>query len=151
MDYIGIVVLAVLMSLATSAGIGGGEIVVPIIKIMFLFTTEEAPPLSQCCIMMAGITRFIINYKKKHPTKDAVPIDYNAAMILMPAIFFGASIGKMLHEVLPDFIQEMMLLAVIAYCVYGSIIKGVTIWKKESSQRQVEADENIAEKYVFII
>lgn len=74
------------MSLATSAGLGGGEIVVPCIKIFFMFTQADSSPLSQCCIMMAGITRFIINYYKKHPYRDAVAIDYNAAMILMPAI-----------------------------------------------------------------
>ena len=60
--------------------------------------------------MIAGITRFIINYKKKHPYKDAVAIDYSAAMILMPAIFLGSSIGVMMHSILPDIIQDFLLI-----------------------------------------
>ena len=113
MDYFGIIALSSLMSLATAAGLGGGEIVVPVIKILFEFTQEEAAPLSQCCIMMAGITRFFINYNKKHPYKKAVSIDYKAAMILMPAIFLGSSMGIMLHKVLPNINQEIMLLLVL--------------------------------------
>lgn len=48
LDYVGIVVLSALMSLATAAGLGGGEIVVPVIKILFQFPQVEAAPLSQC-------------------------------------------------------------------------------------------------------
>ena len=110
LDYIGIPCLSILMSLATAAGLGGGEIVVPCIKIFFEFTQSDSAPLAQFCIMMAGITRFIINYRKKHPYRDAVAIDYSAAMILMPAVFLGSSIGVMLHRVLPDIIQDFMLL-----------------------------------------
>jgi len=113
MDYFGIFALSSLMSLATAAGLGGGEIIVPIIKILFEFTQVEAAPLSQCCIMMAGITRFIINYNKKHPYREAVAIDYKAAMILMPAIFLGSSMGIMLHKTLPNIIQEVMLLIIL--------------------------------------
>lgn len=88
---------------------------VPIIKYMFQFSQQEAAPLSQCCIMMAGITRFIINYRKKHPYRDAVAIEYRAAMILLPTIFLGSSLGIMLHKVLPDLIQDVMLLCVLIY------------------------------------
>jgi uncharacterized membrane protein YfcA len=114
-DYFGIVCLMLLMSCATAAGLGGGEIVVPIIKILFAFTQADSSPLSQCCIMMAGITRFIINYRKKHPFRDAVAIEYRAAMILMPAIFLGSSLGVMLHRILPSIIQDFMLLCVLTY------------------------------------
>ncbi|CAI2367463.1 unnamed protein product [Moneuplotes crassus] len=114
-DYFGIVIMAILMSLSIAAGIGGGEIIVPIIKICFGFAQKEASPISQCCIMMAGITRFIINYRKKHPHRNKVPIDYNAAMILLPAIFFGASLGHMLHKLMPNLLQEVLLTAVLVY------------------------------------
>jgi|JI10StandDraft_1071094.scaffolds.fasta_scaffold1178280_2 hypothetical protein len=56
-DYFGIVTLAVLMALAIAAGLGGGEIIVPVIKIIFLFVQAEASTMSQYCIFMACITR----------------------------------------------------------------------------------------------
>lgn len=46
LDYVGIPTLSILTSLATSAGIGGGEIVVPIIKILFDCSQKEASELS---------------------------------------------------------------------------------------------------------
>ena len=57
-DYIGIISLSFFATLTTSAGIGGGEIIVPTIKILFQYVQAEASTLSQCCIMMAGITRY---------------------------------------------------------------------------------------------
>ena len=57
MDYISIVCLSFFAALTTSAGIGGGEIIVPALKTLFLYIQSEASILSQCWIMMAGITR----------------------------------------------------------------------------------------------
>lgn len=153
-----------LMSLATAAGLGGGEIVVPVIKILFEFTQKDSAPLSQCCIMMAGITRFVINYRKKHPYKDAVAIEYRAAMILMPAIFLGSSLGVMLHKILPNIIQEFMLLCVLLFCVFESVKKGIKFWRIESQDKRrgsiasqndaegltepiIDEDDNQSERY----
>lgn len=112
MDYFGLPWMTILMSLATAAGIGGGEIIVPMLAIFFKFNSEDAAPIAQWCIMIAGITRFIINYGAKHPYRDAVAIDYNAAMILMPAVFLGSSLGVMLHYYLPEVVQNSMLMYV---------------------------------------
>lgn len=86
--------------------------------------------------MFAGITRFIINYRKKHPYRNAVAIEYRAAMILMPAIFLGSSLGVMLHKILPDIIQDVMLLCVLGYCVFESIKKGTKFWKQETLEKK---------------
>jgi uncharacterized membrane protein YfcA len=133
------VTLSICISLTTAAGLGGGEIIVPIIQILFQFEQSDTAPLSQCCIMIAGITRFIINYKRKHPYRDAVSIDYSAAMILMPCIFLGSSIGLILHHVFPEIIQTGILLVVLVYCIYESAHKGVKFWKQESEEKRLNA------------
>ncbi|CAI2364483.1 unnamed protein product [Moneuplotes crassus] len=143
-DIVGTVIMVILMSLVTTAGIGGGEIVVPVIKILFGFSQMEASPISTCCIMMAGIIRFIVNYNKKHPNKDAVPIDYSAAMVLMPAMFFGSSLGHMLHEILPNLIQEIMLFLVLLFCIFESLKKGIFIWNKESKEIREKREIELA-------
>lgn len=86
--------------------------------------------------MIASLTRFIMHFKKKHPYKNAVAADYNAAMLLMPAIFLGASIGLVLHDILPEFYQELVLLALIALCTVKSVSQGLQIWKKETVERE---------------
>jgi len=142
LDYVGVIVLAILMSLAIAAGLGGGEIIVPVMKILFLFVQAEASTLSQCCIMAAGFTRFTVNYRKKHPYRDAVPIEYGVAMLLMPAIFFGISIGVMLHKVVPGVIQELLLVGILLYCEYEAIKKGISNWKMESREKQQALEKN---------
>ena len=46
LEFIGIFILGFLISLASAGGIGGGEIVVPCIKIFFQFSHALAVPLA---------------------------------------------------------------------------------------------------------
>ena len=85
--------LAVLIALASAGGIGGGEVIVPVVLIFFGFSLSKGVPLSQFCIFIGAATRFILQYRNKHPYRDAVQIDYTVSMILLPGIVFGASIG----------------------------------------------------------
>ena len=57
-DYFGIITLATLMALAIAAGLGGGEIIVPVIKIIFQYVQAEASTMSQYWIFMAWVTRY---------------------------------------------------------------------------------------------
>lgn len=46
MEFIGIFVLSALIALASAGGIGGGEIVVPTIKLFFMFSQAASVPLA---------------------------------------------------------------------------------------------------------
>ena len=46
MEFLGIFVLSALIALASAGGIGGGEIVVPTIKLFFMFTQAASVPLA---------------------------------------------------------------------------------------------------------
>ena len=63
--------------------------------------------------LIIDLNRFILNYSKKHPYRNAVAIEYKVAMLLMPSIFFGLSLGVMLHKIVPNFVQEISLLLVL--------------------------------------
>ena len=79
-------------------------------------------------------SRFILNYNKKHPFRNSVAIEYKAAMLLMPSVFFGLSLGVMIHKIVPNFIQEIALLLVLLFCFYESVKKGIQVWKEESNE-----------------
>lgn len=59
LEYFGVLVLVVLMTLASAGGVGGGIIIVPIVKIMFQFGTAQAVPLAQFAILCSSVARFI--------------------------------------------------------------------------------------------
>jgi small basic protein len=77
-----------------------------------------------------------VNYNKKHPYRDAVPIDYKVAMVLLPCIFLGISIGVMFHTMVPNVIQEVLLISVLIFCLREAITKGIKFWKQETLDKQ---------------
>ena len=71
-EIAGLFILAILISLASVGGIGGGEVIVPTISIFFGFTVQQTVPLAQFCIFIGALTRYILKYTHKHPLRDAV-------------------------------------------------------------------------------
>ena len=85
---------------------------------------------------ITSFNRFIVNYNKKHPYRDAVPTDYKVAMVLLPCIFLGISIGVMFHSMVPNVIQEVFLVAVLIFWLREAITKGIKFWKQETLEKQ---------------
>ena len=131
-EFLGVALLGILVALASSGGIGGGEVIVPTIKIFFVFSQHDAVPLAQACIFMAALTRFILNYTDKHPYRDAVAIDYNVAMVLLPCIVIGSSIGLYFHHILPELVESILLVILLLLTAVKSWIKATKTWKDET-------------------
>ena len=93
LEFTGIIVLGVIMALCNAAGIGGGGIVIPICIILFRFDTTHSIALSNANIFMASITRFLLNFRSKHPYRDAVVVNYEIVLIMLPGTLLGALIG----------------------------------------------------------
>ena len=95
---------------------GGGEVLVPLSKVMFGFTAFQASPLCQSLIFIGCLTRFLINY-----SSSIGKIEYNLVMILSPAVFMGSAIGHVLHRLMSTGMISVMLVVVIAACVIKMI------------------------------
>ena len=81
---------------------------------------------------MAAIARFILNYKDTHPNKEGVAIDYTIAMVLLPAIIIGSTVGVILHSILPEIICSIMLVLLLLTTATKSYFKGRVMWREES-------------------
>ena len=90
---------------------------------------------------MAAITRFILNYKDKHPYNDSVPIDYRIAMVLLPTIVLGSSMGIYLHQVLPEIVCSILLVLLLFFTAAKSWFKGKKMFKEESAQKRSVSNE----------
>ena len=104
-EIIGTLILMVIMALSTMAGIGGGGIVILLIKEFMVFQLKRAISLSQFSIFACSVTRFILNFSQKHPEKKAsVSLDYGLATIMMPTVICGSFIGAILYPILRDIV-----------------------------------------------
>ncbi len=50
------------LAVSNAGGIGGGEVLVPLSKILFGFNSQEVVPLCQFLICLGCVTRFLFNY-----------------------------------------------------------------------------------------
>ncbi len=72
--------------LASSGGLGGGGLNVPILLVIFGFDYKTAVVLSLCTVLGNYISQVSLNYKKAHPQLSSRPlIDFNAVLVFVPA------------------------------------------------------------------
>jgi uncharacterized membrane protein YfcA len=97
-NIIGLSIVTFMSMLANAAGLGGGGILTPYIMIFFQLSIKECIPLANIFGLIATVTRFITNYRQKHPNpekaKDGkLSIDYEVVMMTMPFMFLGTHLG----------------------------------------------------------
>lgn len=76
--------------------------------------------------------RFIVNFNMKHPNKNKVAIDYDAAMVMMPMVLLGSSLGVLLNSMLPDAVIAILLTILLLMTSIKCYFKGKKLYKKES-------------------
>ena len=143
LEFVGIIVLSIVIAIANSGGIGGGGLVTPINIIFFQFETKAAIALTNFAIFMGGITRYLTQTKQRHPEKDAVCIDYSIASVMLPAALLGTLVGVELNVLFPSSVILLLLTLLLVYLSYNTIAKGIEIRKKENKAKQTKAKETV--------
>ena len=104
-EVIGLLVLAVLMSLSTIAGVGGGGVVTPMLMTFFVMDTKSAIAISGFSILTCSVTRYVLKINQKHPErKECVVIDYGLASVMLPTVLMGSLVGVLVNVMLPGLI-----------------------------------------------
>ena len=140
LEFVGSFVLGIILALCNAAGVGGGGIVIPICIIFFRFSTTHSIALSNFNIFSASITRFILNFKSKHPLKlkKAVIVDYEACMLMLPAVLLGGLIGVQLNSILPDVVVLVLLTILLIFMTYKSVMQGIKKFRAENKERKAK-------------
>ena len=141
LEFVGVIILSVVIAIANAGGCGGGGLVTPINIIFFQFETKAAIALTNFAIFMGGITRYLSQIKQRHPEKDAVCIDYSIASVMLPAALLGALVGVELKVLFPSSVILLLLTLLLVYLSYNTIAKGIEIRKKENIAMQITAIE----------
>lgn len=122
------------MALCNVSGIGGGGLLISLIMFFFAFPTKESTSISSFAILASSIVRFIIQFKHKHPEKDAVIIDYGIAAIMLPTVLIGSFIGAFINVTFPALALTIVLTAVLIGLSGFSILKAKQAYDKETDQ-----------------
>lgn len=88
-DCIGSVIIFLGLVIATSGGIGGGGIIVPVLLLFFNFDSRHAIPLSNITIFGASIVNLLFNARKQHPLRKESLIDWDAVLVMEPLTMIG--------------------------------------------------------------
>lgn len=139
LEMIGLVTFAAFMALSNIAGIGGGGVAVPLLICFFHLDTKEAIAVSSLNIAITTLTRFILNFHRKHPEKPNVSvIDYNILTIMMPTCMAGAQIGAFLLITFPDLYIIIALTITVAALCKETYNRALIITEQEN-KKELEA------------
>ncbi|CDW75048.1 UNKNOWN [Stylonychia lemnae] len=119
------------------AGLGGGGVIIPFSMIFFDFNTKDAIAISNFGIFTGAISRYIYSLDKKHPEKEnAVIIDYNLAILMLPTVMMGSLIGVYFNIMLPSILLSGILTILQLFIGFQSLMKGREMYKKETLKFQ---------------
>ena len=123
----------VLAALTMPAGIGGGILFVPVLRLIGQMNQSEASAVSQVLITgaSAGSILFQILWQRKYRDEPLLAQPYYV-VIMMPALLSGSLVGVYLNNILPEIISLVVL---VVLCVFSSILifrKGLGIYRKEN-------------------
>mmetsp|Transcript_13583 Transcript_13583/g.19339 ORF Transcript_13583/g.19339 Transcript_13583/m.19339 type:complete len:249 (-) Transcript_13583:6-752(-) len=122
---------AFFLIIAAGGGIGGGGILVPLYAIVLGFELHHAVPLSNMTICASALTNLAFNIRARHPTADRPLIDWDLILVMEPLTIAGALVGSLLNVMLPGWIVTIMLVILLFYTGYRSIIKGKSKYRAE--------------------
>jgi uncharacterized membrane protein YfcA len=137
-------VSVVLSALTMPAGIGGGILFVPVLRLIGGMTQSESSSLSQVLITGASIgsIMFQVYWQCKHP-KEALLAQPYFVVIAMPALLSGSLVGVYLNNVLPSFISLVVLVILCIVSSYVIFKKGIECYRKEDEARVIKQSPRI--------
>lgn len=112
MEIFILILMCLISTVATTAGVGGGAIYSAILLLVENFTTKEAFPISNLIILFCSLTTFYVEVKNKY--KDPSPvnkfIDYNMVVVFCPTLLLGTKLGVIMNKVLPSLVLIILLI-----------------------------------------
>ncbi|KAL4128334.1 hypothetical protein PRIC2_007323 [Phytophthora ramorum] len=119
-------------ALGAGGGIGGGGLLVP----MYIFAglnPKHAIPLSKVTIFGSAVAMYVVNLRRKHPLNRNRPlIDFGLVGLMEPTTLIGTVFGVMLNHIFPNWLILVLLVTLLSFITYKTILKGNKIQEKES-------------------
>ncbi|KAF4044218.1 Sulfite exporter TauE/SafE [Phytophthora infestans] len=132
-DIVATIIALVSTALGSGCGVGGGGLLVPMYIFFYGLSPKHAIPLSKATIFGNAVSAYFFNFNRKHPMNAKLPlINYQVAGIMEPTTLIGAIFGVMMNHMFPDWLILVLLVSLLSYITYKTVLKGNTIREKES-------------------
>ncbi|KAL0042540.1 hypothetical protein WJX79_002907 [Trebouxia sp. C0005] len=97
-------IVTVVGALSTAAGVGGGALFVPLFNSLLDFSIKDSAATSQAIITGGAIAGASFALFQTHPQRpDKSLIQFDLALLLIPSLLLGTSIGVILNHMIPVF------------------------------------------------
>ena len=135
----GLFVIVFVSTLASAGGLGGGGMQTPFLMIFFKLTIYECVPIANLFGLLATGTRFLLNYRQRHPNpeqakKGRLSIDYEIVMITMPMMYLGTMFGVQIGSILNEIVLLVSLMLLTGYAFYKTFEKALEMRKHELTE-----------------
>lgn len=126
--------------LANSAGIGGGPFYIPLMNVVVGFSLQQCVGLSHTIVSTSAIASALYGLTHTRPGYPDRPlVDLDVALIFIPALLFGTSVGVICSNIIPSWLRVVSLVLLLLVVVYKTGKKGHRQWNEENKQRQAVA------------
>jgi uncharacterized membrane protein YfcA len=136
LEFLGYIFLGSIIALANAGGIGGGGIIVVICMVFIQFDPQRSVACSNFCIFIGAIIRLWLNFKQKHPEKNAISIDYAVITVMLPLMLLGTMIGVEINMIIPPIFITGTLTILLLIITYLTVDKASEIYKKETAAKR---------------
>lgn len=98
-------------------------------------------------IFTGALTSFLLGFKQKHPSRNAITIDYNIPYLIVPMLLFGTMVGVSLNKMMPPWIILTTLSIVLIYNSYKTLKKAraLQIKENENFKKLVEKKKTVSD------
>jgi uncharacterized membrane protein YfcA len=143
-EIVGLVLVVFITGLASSGGNGGGTILTPILLIFFHYSESNAIMIVYSMIFGGAIGNFINTGRKRNSKTGKPYLNWDLALICMPPMLLGTSLGIILNRVVAPIVVVVGLVALTVYTLTRVSKKARSEYAKESENRR--EDKLLAEE-----
>ena len=131
-EIIGSILLIIFLGMANVGGLGGSFIASPVLMTIFNFDPIVSIRITYCTVLSGAIGNFLINSCTRRPNSRKPAIDYDAALLCIPLLVSGSSIGVIANNFLPPLVSliALILLCLLALCKCWD--KAISEYRKEN-------------------
>ncbi|OMJ69226.1 hypothetical protein SteCoe_33099 [Stentor coeruleus] len=125
LEYLGSALIILMSALANSTGIGGGEIMVPLLILLFFFETHLAIPLSLMLMLGSSFINTALRIPRRHPVIDRPLISYDIVAYTMCPLLIGSTLGVLINRIVPDWLILTLVTVLLFYLTVQISVKTI--------------------------
>ena len=137
-EILGSIMLVILLGYSHVGGLGGSFIASPSLMMIFNFDPFPAMRITYCTVLGGAIGNFICNGWRRRPNSRKPAIDYDAALLCVPLLVSGSSIGVIVNSTLPQIFSVAVLGMLCLLALYKTWQNAISEYRNENFRKNIQ-------------